>query len=163
MRSETVLAVSLSFGTRKVSLPNPPGVASGDETLQSHLLRQAASLRLSHEDRAGGAMPKVRGQRSGDGGREPPRGRLKKRRRPILARAFYSVVVLGLWGVITKRHVHDVLLASFGDPDAATIALSGAAGLPASPIWRCGARRFTSIWTERTTPSRLRQISCQTK
>src|ERR687889_1992288 len=57
-------------------------------------------VRLSHEDRAGGAMPKVRGQRSGDGGREPPRGRLKKRRRPILARAFYSVVVLGLWGVI---------------------------------------------------------------
>src|SRR5215203_7477611 len=57
-------------------------------------------VRLSHEDRAGGAMPKVRGQRSGDGGREPPRGRSKKRRRPILARAFYSVVVLGLWGVI---------------------------------------------------------------
>src|SRR5918994_3285904 len=57
-------------------------------------------VRLSHEDRAGGAMPKVRGQRSGDGGREPPRGRLKKRRRPILARAFYSVVVLGLWAVI---------------------------------------------------------------
>src|SRR5919112_1057961 len=56
-------------------------------------------VRLSHEDRAGGGM-KVRGQRSGDGGREPPRGRLKKRRRPILARAFYSVVVLGLWAVI---------------------------------------------------------------
>jgi hypothetical protein len=32
MRSETVLAVSLSLGTRKVSLPKPPGAASDDET-----------------------------------------------------------------------------------------------------------------------------------
>jgi penicillin-binding protein 1A len=57
-------------------------------------------VRLSHEDRAGGAMPKARTQRSGsdDGGRrQPPR---KKRRRSILGRAFYSVMVLGLWGFI---------------------------------------------------------------
>src|SRR5688500_115054 len=32
MRTETVLAVSLSLGTRKVSFPKPPGVASVDET-----------------------------------------------------------------------------------------------------------------------------------
>jgi hypothetical protein len=32
MRSFTVLAVSLSFGTRKTILPKPPWVASGDDT-----------------------------------------------------------------------------------------------------------------------------------
>src|SRR4051794_22886816 len=33
MRTLTVLAVSLSFGTRKTILPKPPGAASGEDTV----------------------------------------------------------------------------------------------------------------------------------
>jgi penicillin-binding protein 1A len=62
----------------------------------------ALDLRLSREDRAGGAMPKARGERpkkeraGGASGAKPPR----RKRRSILGRLIYGTVVLGIWAVI---------------------------------------------------------------
>src|SRR5687767_12885470 len=67
----------------------------------------ALDLRLSHADRAGGGMPKAK-SRSKRGGapmrveepREPRRTKPTRRRRSILSRLVYGVLVLGLWSVI---------------------------------------------------------------
>ncbi|MEJ7596574.1 MAG: hypothetical protein WKG01_01585 [Kofleriaceae bacterium] len=47
--------------------------------------------------------------------------------------------LLGLWGFLTKRHVHDVLLGSFGDPAAATIALGFASTTLLFGAWSVAA------------------------
>src|SRR3954453_18230748 len=68
----------------------------------------ALTLRLSPEDRAGGDMPKAKrrasrergGSTRDEGPRERARKPKRRRRRSILGRLFYGMVVLGLWGVI---------------------------------------------------------------
>jgi penicillin-binding protein 1A len=62
----------------------------------------ALDMRLSHEDRAGGAPPNGKRPRAdGRAGNGGQRGRKpKKPRRSLLARAFYGLLVLALWGVI---------------------------------------------------------------
>lgn len=64
----------------------------------------ALNLRLTREDRAGGDMPKAR-RPSDDNGRNQlrggkPSGRPRRKRRSILGRLAYGVVVLGVWAVI---------------------------------------------------------------
>jgi penicillin-binding protein 1A len=73
----------------------------------------ALDLKLTRSDRAGGAMPRatrppastgedrpLRASRSGSGARHGGGARPPKRRRSLLGRALYGLVVLGLWGVI---------------------------------------------------------------
>src|SRR4051794_9953154 len=75
MRTLIVLAVSLSFGTRKTTLPKPPCVASGDDTLTCAEAIPAPSARRA-------AVAAATTPRRADAGRnmdlrssEPPEGR----------------------------------------------------------------------------------------
>src|ERR671911_665984 len=81
------------------------GRSRQEPTLDARADASALDLKLTRADRAGGQMPRSkRPAPSKDGGERPlsggARSPSKPRRRTLAGRAFYGLVVLGLWGVI---------------------------------------------------------------
>src|SRR5918995_4362691 len=81
------------------------GRSRQEPTLDARADASALDLKLTRADRAGGQMPRSkRPAPSKDGGERPlsggARSPSKPRRRSLAGRAFYGLVVLGLWGVI---------------------------------------------------------------
>src|SRR3954454_452542 len=80
-----------------------------EPVFDAHAEAGALDLSLSPEDRAGGHMGRSRREAWDDEDEEPARPRATRSRKPqkpkrrggsVLGRLFYSIMVLGLWGVI---------------------------------------------------------------